>query len=363
MQKLSLSEEEKLSRRDYLKKKKKQSIDIKVGSKKKYIIMAFVLILMLYVFVQFYIYYRENNYRYLSDELVDKQPVYDIYYVSVGYTYSPNSSLNKMESNGFNETLVYKDLGFSNIYPKGDFVYGLKDTSISKINKATLEVSIVYEKDVKKYTMYNDEIYAIVGNTNKLVYIDILKNETKDLGVENVTEILVDKNNVFLCIDETTKKSLIRINKDGSDKKALTGNENVSYIVQDETRIFFVNKADGSKIYSVNKDGSSLGKIADIKSVTDTGIIEDVDGSKYMFTADNILYYVNTDDKRNLWKINLENKTTEKVISMPVDILEEVEDTVFYKVKDEKGVYLYNLETKFTARVSSRLITEFVVNK
>lgn len=363
MQKLSLSEEEKLSRKDYLKKKKKQSIEIKSGSKKKYIIMAFVLILMLYVFVQFYIYYRENNYRYLSDELVDKQPVYDIYYVSVGYTYSPNSSLNKMESNGFNETLVYKDLGFSNIHPQGDFVYGLKDSSISKISKSTLEVSVVYEKDVKKYTMYNNEIYAIVGNTNKLVYIDTLKNETKDLGIENVTEVLVDQNNLFLCVDETSKKTLVRINKDGSDKKTITGNENVSYIVQDDKRIFFINKSDGSKIYSVNKDGSGIAKVADIKSVTDTGIIEDIDGSKYMFTVNNVLYYVNTEDKRNLWKVNLADKTTEKVISMPVDILEEVENTVFYKVKDEKGVYLFNLETKFTARVSSRLITEFVVNK
>lgn len=363
MQKLSLSEEEKLSRRDYLKKKKKQSIEIKPGSKKKYIIMAFVLLLMLYVFIQFYIYYRENNYRYMSDELVDKQKVYDIYYVSVGYTYSPNSSLSKMESNGFNETLVYKDLGFSSIIPQGDFVYGLKDTALSKISKSTLEISVVYEEDVKKYTMFNNEIYAIVGSTNKLVYIDTVKNETKDLGIENVSEILVDQNNLFLCIDETSKKSLVKVNKDGTDKKTITGNDNVSYIVQDDTRIFFVNKADGNKIYSVNKDGTGIGKVSDIKSVTDNGIIDDIDGSKYMFTVKNILYFVNTDDKRNLWKINLDDKTTEKVISMPVDILEEVDDTVFYKVKDEKGVYLFNLDTKFTARVSSRLITEFVVNK
>jgi len=362
MQKLSLTDEEKLSRKDYLKKKKKQTKVIKIPNKKKYIIMFLVLALMSYVFIQYYIYYKANNYKYLSDESVEKQPVYDMYYVSVGYTYSPMSSLNKIKSNGFGETLVYKDLCFSNINPQGEYIYGIKDTSISKLNKTNLEISVVYEKDVKKYTMFDNEIYAIVGDKNNLVYIDANTSESKDLGVENVVEILVDENYVFLCVDETSKKTLIRINKDGSDKKTFTDKENVSYIVQSTDKVFFINKADEGKIYSINKDGTGIGKLADIKSITDTGILKNVDGSKYLFATDNYLYYVNVDDKRNLWRIKLDDKSTEKVISMSVDILEKIGNTVFYKVKDEKGVYLFNLETKFTARVSSRLITEFVVN-
>jgi hypothetical protein len=363
MQKLSLSDEEKLSRKEYLKRKRKQSIEIKSVSKKKYIVMFFVTMLTLYVFIQFYIYNKENNYKYLSDELVDKQPVYDMYYLSVGYTYSPNSSLSSIKSNSFDEKLIYKDLGFSHIKSNGEYIYGIKGTSISKLNKATNEVTVVYEKDVKKYTIYNNEIYAIIGDTNKLVYIDSATNESKELGIEYVTEILADENNLFLCIDETSKKSLVSIKKDGTDKKVLTGKENVSYVIQNDSMIFFVNKADGNKIYSVKKDGTGIGKVADIKSITDTGIIDDVDGSKYLFTVNNNLYYINTDDKRNLWKINLDDKTTEKVISMSVDILEKVEDTVFYKVEDEKGVYLFNLNTKFTSQVSPRLITEFILNK
>lgn len=363
MQKLSLSEEEKLSRKEYLKKKKKQAIEIKLKSKKKYVIMFFVIILTLYVFTQFYIYYKDNNYRYLADENVKKQPVYDMYYVSVGYTYSPKSSLNSMKSNGFEETLVYKDLGFSHITPYGENIYGIKDDSIVKLNKLTNEVTVVHEKEVTKYAMYNDEIYAIVGSSNKLIYIDSKTNESRELGIGNVSEVLVDQNCLYLCVDETSKKVLVKLNKNGTGRQDLTKNENVSYIIQNDSKIFFVNKADDNKIYSVNKDGTGIGKVADIKSVTDTGAISDIDGSKYIFTVKNNLYYINTDDKRNLWKINLDDKTTEKIISMPVDILEKVEDTVFYKVKDEKGVYLFNLETRFTSQVSSRLITEFVVNK
>ncbi len=363
MQKLSLSDEEKLSRREYLKKKKKQNVVIKSNSKKKYIVMFFVIILCIYVFVQFYIYNKENNYRFLSDEFVDKQAVYDMYYLSVGYTYSPNSSLRSIKSNGFEEKLVYENLNFSHIIPTNEYIYGIKDTSISRLDKTTNEVTIVYEKDVKKYIMYNNEIYAIVGDTNKLIYIDSVTNESKELGIENATEILADENNLFVCIDEISKKSLIKINKDGSNKKVLTGNEKVSYVIQNDTSLFFVNKADGNNIYTINKDGTGIGKVADIKSVTDTGVINDTDGSKYIFLVDNYLYYINTEDNRNLWRINLEDKTTEKVISMSVDILEKVESTVFYKVKNEKGVYLFNLNTKFTSQVSPRLITEFVLNK
>jgi len=363
MQKLSLSDEEKLSRKEYLKKKKKQSIGIKKSSGKKYIAILFAVILMLYVFIQFYIYYRDNNYKYLTDKQVDKQAVYNMYYVSIGYTYDPKASLNTIKSSGLEETLVSKDLGFSHINPNGDYIYGIKDKSISKLNKLTNEVTVIYENDVNKYAMYNNEIYAVVGTNNKLVYIDAITNESKDLAVENVSEILVDEKNLFLCIDEAAKKSLVKINKDGTDKKVLTGNENISYIIQNDTAVFFVNKSDSNKIYSIQKDGTGIGKLADIQSVTDTGTIQDIDGSKNMFTVNNNLYYINVEDKRNLWKINLADKTTEKIISMSVDILEKVDNTVFYKVKDEKGVYLFNLDTKFNSQVSSRLITEFVVNK
>jgi len=363
MQKLSLSDEEKLSRKEYLRKKKKQTIGIKRNGSKKYVAIIFAVILMLYVFIQFYIYYRENNYKYLSDHQVDKQTVYDMYYVSVGYTYEPKTSLNSIKSSGFEEALVSKDLGFSHINPNGEYIYGIKNNSIAMLNKVTNEVTVIYENNVNKYTMYNNEIYAIVGTNNKLVYIDPTTKESKDLGIDNVTEILVDEKNLFLCINETVKKSLVRINKDGTDKKVLTGNENISYIIQNDTKIFFVNKFDTNKIYSIQKDGTGIGKVADIQSVTDTGTIQNVDGSKYMFTVNNNLYYINTEDKRNLWKINLDDKTNEKIISMSVDILEIVDNTVFYKVKDEKGVYLFNLDTKFTSLVSSRLITEFIVNK
>ena len=219
------------------------------------------------------------------------------------------------------------------------------------------------EKNVLKYKLDGDRIYYINKNDGKLEYYDINSEEISDLGISNVTELLVDENNIFTVQDEKTKKVLIRYDKNGQDKKVLSGEENVSYIVSSDEKIFFVNKKDGNKIYFLNKDGSQLEKFADISSVYDKGVIKEIDGQKYMFVQGNYLYYINVDDGDNLYRISLETKETEKVISAGVELLNNVDDTVFYKMKGEMGVYLYNFDTKFMAQITKRKLKEFIVDK
>ena len=137
---------------------------------------------------------------------------------------------------------------------------------------------------------------------------------------------------------------------------------NRGYIIQDENNVFFVNKADSNKIYRIGKDGNNMGALADIKGVSDKGNIKEVDGRKYMFISGNKLYYINTDDSNTLWSINLEDKTTEKVIYSSVQILQNVDNTVFFKVKNEMGVYLYNYDTKFMSKITNRNVSEFSID-
>ena len=81
-----------------------------------------------------------------------------------------------------------------------------------------------------------------------------------------------------------------------------------------------------------------------------------------MFVNQGYLYFVNVEDSNSLWRINLENKEKEVVIPMQVEILQDVDKTVFYKVKGEMGVYLYNIETKFMSQITKRKIKEFLVD-
>lgn len=365
MQTLNINEEEQMTKKEYLKEKKKKNSKLKKRDKKYIIIIACVTLLAIYVFCQFYVYYKTNNYTYVTDEQVDNQKVYNMYFLSEGYTYEPNTSLNTMKTSGLEETevTIAKNIGFTSIMEYGDYIFGLKENALYKINKDTYEVVVLVEEDVYKFTMYEDEIYYISTNESKLYVFDLETNTSKSLKISNVKEVLVDEDYLFLCVTDLEKSILIRTDKDGSNEKELTDDEVVSYIIQDEDKIYFVNKGNDDKIYSVGKDGKNLEKILDIKSKSDTGDTEYIAGNKYMFVFDEYLYYINTDDNDTLWRASLTNDEKEKVLYSSIEMLEFYEDTVFYKNKNETGVYLYNLSTNFTSQISSRLIKEFIIER
>ena len=87
-----------------------------------------------------------------------------------------------------------------------------------------------------------------------------------------------------------------------------------------------------------------------------------VNGNKYMFVKDNGLYYVNKADEDSLWRYDLESGQKERVISASIEILQNVDNTVFYKIDKEMGVYLYNYDTKFMSLITKRRVKEFVID-
>ncbi len=364
MQRLQLNLDEKITRKEYLKRKRQQAKKIKKISKISYLVIAAIIILSVYVGAQFYVYNKSNNFKYVADEDVNRQKVYNVYYVTEGYTYDPVYSLNKIHSDGFNDKSVYSNSGLVNIQVDNEFVYGMKEEGIYRINKNTNEMESLVEKNVLKYLIDNNRIYYITKNENNLYYIDMISGtkENKKIDISGVSEILVDNDSIYLVINEKTKKILIKYDKDGNNKKDIVTNANVSYIIQDKDKIYFVNKQDKDKIYSISKNGENLSKVDDISGVADKGDIKEIDGKKYMFVEDNNLYYINVEDNSTLWKINLETKEKEKVISVSVEILQNIDKTIFYKVKNEMGVYLYNYDTNFMSQVTKRKLKEFVVD-
>lgn len=363
MQRLQLDPEENLTRKQYLKRKKKQAKGLKKRSKITYIMIAVTLLLCVYVFSQFYIYSKENNFRYVEGEGVNKQAVYNVYYVTEGYTYDPVYSLNSINSDGFNDQSVFTNSGLSSIKVADKYIYGIKSTGLYRMEKGTTKLEMLVESGVKKYVVNKDRIYYIVGDTNHASYIDLNTKVIKDLKLDNSMEMLLDDENMYIVQDEKTKKTLVKYDKEGENKKTLTINSNVSYIIQSEDTIYYVNKKDANKIYKVKKDGSDEGKLSDITCVSDKGDIKEIDGSKYMFVAQGALYYINVGDNNTLWKYQFETSKNDKVISVPVEILQNISDTIFYKVKNEMGVYLYNYKTNFMSQVTKRKIKEFSVDE
>ena len=323
--------------------------------------MIITCVLIVYVVIQIIVYKNQNNYSYLSDESVDNQTVYNVYYITEGYTYSPKYSLSSIYSNGNSDKLLLSDVGMSQIKITPSLIIGVKDSRIYKYDKITGELTLIVDEEIDKFTVYGSELYVICKNKELKKY-NIDNAELFNLNIKEVSEVLVDNDNLFVVKDEKIRKRLLKYDKSGGGETKLTNNENVSYIVQDDMALYFVNKEDGNKIYAVNKDGSNLRKIADISSITDKGVLKEIDGSKYMYIYNGNLYYVNSDDSSSLWKYNLSYGTNEKEISMPVEILQNVNDTVFFKVKNDIGVYLYNTDTGFMSEITKRKVKEFLVD-
>ena len=363
MQRVQLEEDEKLTRKEYLKRKKKQSSNIrKKKSKLTYITFFLVAVVGIYLIAQIYVYSKENNFKYVEDELSKAQKVYNVYYVTEGYTYNPVYTLNSIYSNGFEDKIVYSNSGLTNIKISGDYIYGTKEGGLYRLKKKGDEIEPLIEKDLEKFNVYGDFVYYTQGSNNALKSFNVNTKEIRDLGIDNIVEIAIDENFLFVVKDETTQKTIYRLNKEGKDKKELTKKSNVSYIIQSADKIYFVNKKDSNKIYSVTKNGENESKVADIKTSSDSGQIKEIDGSKYMFIRNNELYYVNVEDTNKLFKINLETKAVEEVLPMSVELLQGIDETVFYKIKGEMGIYLYNLDTKFMSQITNRKLRDFYVD-
>lgn len=365
MDSLNISEEEQMTKKEYLKEKKKKNNKFKKIRKRNISIIVLVSLLAIYVFFQFYIYYKANNYKFLTDEHVDNQKVYNMYFLSEGYTYEPKTSLKMINTLGLEETEVSiaKNIGFTSIMEENEYIYGLKENGLYKVNKNTSEVTMLVEKDVYKFTIYKSVIYYITKEENTIHSFNVTNNEDKNLEISNVKEVLVDETNLYLCVTDLEKSKLIKYDKEGKNKIDLTKKEKVSYIIENGDKIYFVNKSDDNKIYSVNKDGTDLKKVLDIKSKSDKGDTIYIAGNKYMFVYENFLYYINTEDNDTLWKASLLSDEKEKILYSSLEMLEFYENTIFYKNKNEMGVYLYNLNTKFTAQISPKLIKEFIIER
>ncbi|MBP8619802.1 MAG: DUF5050 domain-containing protein [Clostridia bacterium] len=360
MTRLQLNPEEEITRKEYLKRKKKQKQSLKKKSKISYIMVGALVILAVYVFFQFYVYSKSNNYKYVEGDGVSNQKVYNMYYVTEGYTYDPVYSLNSIRTDGFNDTLIYQNSGMHDIISKNNYIYGIKNGALCRFSKENSETETLVNSGVEKYTLTDTRIYYIANN--KLSYIDVNTKESKEFPIDNVSEVLVDNNNLYVAKLEKTKKILVRYDLEGGSELKLTDSQNVSYIIQDENSIYFVNKADGNKIYKIGKDGSNSTSLSDAVGISDKGNIKEIDGNKYLFVSNGKLYYINPSDSNSLWSVSLSDNSKEKVIYGSVQILQNVDDTVFYKVKNEMGIYLYNYNTKFMSKVTNRNVSEFSID-
>lgn len=361
LQRLQFDLEEQISRKEYLKRKRKNSKLLKKRSKITYILMATFMALAVYIVVQVIIYNKYNNFKYTLGEGVNDQAVYNIYFVTEGYTYDPVYSISSISSLGENEKAILPSSNIDYVTVEKDFLYGIRKGILCKINKSNYEIEDIINDEVNKYVKYNNMIFYTSTQENMLKSYNLDNNSTNTFDIKNVEQILANSDNVFAITHTTDEKAIYRFNYDGQGKEKISGDAKVSYAIEDFGKIYFVNKSDSNKIYRVDASGSNLTSIGDIKSISNSNIKE-VNGNKCMFVKNNKLYYINPDDEDSLWSYDLSSGEKERIISASIEILQNVDNTVFYKIDNEMGVYLYNYDTKFMSLVTKRRVKEFVID-
>ena len=73
MQRLQLDPEEKITRKEYLRRKRKQANGLKKRSKITYIVIGLMVVLTIYIFAQYYVYSKESNFKYVAGDDVEKR--------------------------------------------------------------------------------------------------------------------------------------------------------------------------------------------------------------------------------------------------------------------------------------------------
>lgn len=352
---------ETLTRKEYIKKKKKEKRKNALSniSKRTWVMLAFIILCSAYVVYQFYIYNTKHRLVQTLPEEISSMKDYRIYYTSETYTYERGKNQLKSMSTTSNEKQTIEEgLGIYQINVKDNNIYGIKDGKLIKIDTNSKKITSkeIVSANVKGYAMYREDIYAYLsgeGVETGVYYVDEI-NEPKKIINTEVLQMLVDANNIYIVNKD---KKIVRYNKDGQGETILANEYTSGGIIQDEKNIYFANLGADSKLYKIEK---STGKVVALSKTGATlNTVTNMDGYSFMGVYDNEIYYINTKDGNKLYKSGLSLKEDEKILEDNIQILDVINGTIFYKVNGDIGVYRYDIANKISSQVTSGRVLEF----
>lgn len=352
---------ETLTRKEYIKKKKKEKrkVAFKNISARTWVMLAFILLCSAYVVYQFYIYNTKHRLVQTLPDEISSMKEYKIYYTSQTYTNETGKNQLKSMSTTSNEKkTIDEGVGIYQINVKDNNIYGIKEGNLLKIetNSRNNDSQSLVTGNVKGYTMYRDDIYVYLngeGVETGIYYLNETNSLSKIINVEAL-QMLVDSNNIYVVNKD---KKIVRYNKDGQGETVLAKEFTAGGIVQDDKNIYFVNLTNGNKLCKVEK---STGKVQEVsKTGTLTNAISNMDAYSFMGVYDNEVYYINTKDGNKLYKSSVNLKEDEKILEDNIQILDVINGTIFYKVTGDIGVYRYDIANKISSQVTSGRVLEF----
>ena len=262
------SKDNTMTRKEYLKSKKKQNFFI---SKLKYVLLIIVVILLgIYVFKQLNIY---NNITKMANKVVEETKLAQtmtMYYVSEPYSREGSNVVMLYKAYDQSRTAIPGTEDFYNLKVAEKKLYGMNDGYLFVVDLTSNVKEQLTGSKIKDYIVKENMIYLQLEDG--IYKYDITSKKTDKIIEGNSDNLLVDNNNIYVIAAGKTKKSIIKYNLNGESKKQISDKYIVTSMYLGENDIYFVNSED-SKIYVVSKNGGDIKKVSDNKTISKNGIV------------------------------------------------------------------------------------------
>lgn len=363
MEETQFNPQETLTRKEYLKQQKKKNKRKK--SKITYVLITGLLLISVYVFTQLYVYSANRNVQYNPGDIV-YEDYFDIYYAVSGYTYNTSFDLVGVSAKGEEKKLLEKD-GLSNLQKVDNKIYGLKDKKLYSYDIVAEENKLIIEDEnikITKYIVHNNMIYFVTGDVSdgKLYMSDINGKNVKEIYSKYVYQISADNDALYVVTNEQSNNNLIKIKLSDYSSELIISDKVVNNISLIKNNIYFSNGSDQNKLYRVN-----INNYSDVKKISDNKVFSGDKNQKhingdYAITEykDNV-YFISTTDGNKLCMVSATEGKTDIVLDIQLEKMKIKDRYIFYTVKNELGLFSYNIETKDLRKVCEKRFSEFVM--
>lgn len=352
---LAKEREQSMSRKEYLKRLKKNKM--KFPLLKPILISVIMIALFVYVIHQLHVY---NTVTEMANKVVEESKLiktYKMYFMSKPYEKEQVDNILYLYTGADESRLEIKDgLGLSNIQVYGDYLYGIKEGNLVKINTNTYELKQVCEENVVAFSINNSGIFVYRYYKSDASKTGLYKiGETEELIInKTIHQLSVDDNYIYIVAKDSTEKTLLRYTLDGKSHKSLTEKITVSNIVLDDSYIYYTNNSDKNRIYKVRIDGSQNVAVTQNKCVIDAS---KYNGNSLFGIYQGNVIYINSEDN----KIYLANTEKENVlIDNEVKCLQLNDKMLYVALKNKIEIHRYNLEKNELDKITSARFTEFI---
>lgn len=346
-----------MSRKEYLRSKKREKY-----SKFKIIpilLLITVVLLSIYVYKQLHLY---NTVTKIANQVVEENALNNnkkIYYVGISYTKESDTELTYFSALDDSRKVIETGTNMSNIKVTDRYIYGVIEGKLYKIDRNTFEKQIVIDKNISGYDVSSDNVYVYIDSGKNRGIYKIENNNQKLIINGKIYQMMVDDKYIYVVMEASTCKSLVRFELNGKNKKILTAKQIVSNIFISSENIYYSNRTDNGKIYYVSKNGKHSGKITDNKILSYPDSEKNFNKNEVMTEKDGYLYYIERDGKA-LFRVNLKTKKNNMIMEKEVSTILSSNGNVYYTKTGDIGIYSYDETSKYSEKVTSARTSEYI---